>query len=135
MRPIAFFLIATVVLGGLSPGAGAAPPAASSPKGPEVTTIGSAPSVRTAADHAKLGEVLRRHELRRASTSPGRARELPAALIAPKSPFLETREAALAPRNRFKAGQPTFTTAPVLPAPLPAPTVDKAKSGAKGGRP
>ena len=141
MRSATPLLLAVALVGSFFTRAGAAPPAASPyAKAPEITTIGSAPYVLTAAHRAKLAEGLRQYELRRATVSapaaipPGGIR-VPAAMTLPKSAFLETREPAGVSRNRFKAGQPSAADATVLPAPTFDPATAKAKSVVKAGQP
>ncbi len=141
MRSAAPLLLAIIIVVSLSTRVGAAPPATSpSAKAPEIVTVGSAPYVLTAAHRAKLAESLRQYELRRSiaatrATIPADGLRVPAAMIPPKSAFLETREAAGVSRNRFKVGQPSAAGAPVLPAPTYGPATIKAMSSEKAGQP
>ena len=136
MRSTSFPLLflAVVLLGATSPRPGnAAPPEATSPKGPEITTIGSAPYVLTAAHRAKLSEALRQYELRRATT-PVRA-AAPTLISVAKPAAIETREPAVGARNRSKAGQPPAAAPAALPAPAYGPATTKVKPVDQAGRP
>jgi hypothetical protein len=129
-----FLFLAVVLLGGSSPGTSAAAPAEpTSPKGPEITTVGSVPYVLTAAHRAKLAEALRQHELRRATT-PAQAAG-PAVVLSTKPTAIETREPAVGARDRSKAGQPPAASPPAVPAPTYGPATTKVKPVDKAGRP
>jgi hypothetical protein len=138
MRPALSFLIASTCLGAFVALAQARTPASAPlPKGPELTTIGRAPYVETAAHRAKLVETRRAQELQRAVGATSAASGVTAggssALVSPKAPFMDTVVPANGPRNRYKAGQPTAApAASAVPVPPVAPQV---KGAGKGGRP